>query len=382
MGLSGGAEVHGDGFKLYADGNGEWLEALSYDYFPLTRFVRTDEKFTWKTVREEGKQYLIENYPDGRERKWEIQRFDASGEIHIPEGESGGFYLPVKIGDLVLANHPMDTIVMLHAEKGKFSKNKRYDVYQGPGAEYGRSGGGKGVVSTNGAINCYGTHNGWLLIEYEISKNKHRYGWISLNALPSSQANAYDRLNFSKDKMSMHICGVLTQDAVLTDDPFYSKNAVKQLPAGTSVFMLMRDKDFLLVEGFLGKERFMGFVPAAAVDMKYGYAEKAVFSIDEAKTYAEADIYAAMEAVKDAVYEHFSGTGLLSVSYIEKESTDPTAWWQPEEENREGVKLFADLSSMNLYEFEIAAYGIAREYRFILYREKGGEWQVGNWGYE
>ena len=89
-GFSGGAEVHGDGFFLAADGRGEWLEALNYEYFPLSEFLRTGDTFTWKTVQEGDKQYLLETYPDGLERKWEIQRFDDSGEIHIPEGGSGG----------------------------------------------------------------------------------------------------------------------------------------------------------------------------------------------------------------------------------------------------------------------------------------------------
>ena len=45
--------------------------------------------------------------------------------------------------------------------------------------------------------------------------------------------------------------------------------------------------------------------------------------------------------------------------------------------------MFADLNSMSFYAYEIAAYGVAKDYGFILYRDKdGGEWQVCNWGYE
>lgn len=382
-GFSDGVQAHGDGFFLYADGNGEWLEAIHYSYFPLSEFVRMGEKFTWKTAREGEKQYLIENYPDGSERKWEIRRIDDSLQIYTPNEESNGFYWPIETNKLTLGNKPLDVIWDLQAKKGKFTKNKTYNVWQGPGEEYGRSGGGKGKVSTNGYINCYGTWNDYLLIEYEISKNKHRFGWIALDSLPSSQADDYAALDFSKDNMGCYRCGILTADAVLTDDPFYSGNAVKQLLAGTSVFVLMQDKDFLLVEGFLGKERFMGFVPADAVDMRYGYAENAKITIDKAVTFTEDEIYAAAEAVKDIVYERFSGTSIVEIKYIEAESADADDWWQPEVENREGMQLFVDLNGMSFYDYEIAAYGVAKDYGFILYRDKnGGEWEVGNWGYE
>ena len=36
---------------------------------------------------------------------------------------------------------------------------------------------------------------------------------------------------------------------------------------------------------------------------------------------------------------------------------------------------------MALWDYEIAGYGVAKDYLFILYREPGGEWVVANWGY-
>jgi len=139
---------------------------------------------------------------------------------------------------------------------------------------------------------------------------------------------------------------------------------------------------FLLVEGFSGRQKCMGFVHESYVETKYGYAENAEYVIDEAKSYSREDILAAMHAVEDFVRSSFSGTGVLEIKYIEAESADADDWWQPEEENREGMQLYADLSSMSLYDGEIAGYGVARDYGFILYRENGGVWEVGNWGYE
>ena len=380
-GFSGGAEVHGDGFFLAADGRGEWLEALNYEYFPLSEFLRTGDTFTWETVQEGDKQYLLETYPDGLERKWEIQRFDDSGEIHIPEGDSGGFYYPINSLSLVVANDPLDVIPELVADNGKFRKDKMYDVYQGPGEEYGRSGAGKGKVSTNGTIWCYGTWKGWLLIEYEINAKKYRYGWINTDELPQSQAENYKTLKFLQQDEG-YVCGVLIQDAKLTDDPFYSKNVTADMDAGTSVHVLAKKQEYLLVEGFVGRQKCMGFVHESYVDTKYGYAENTAYVIDEAKTYSQEDILAAMWAVEDFVRSRFSGTGVLEIKYVEAESADADDWWQPETENREGMQLYADLSSMSLYDGEIAGYGVARDYGFILYRDKDGAWEVGNWGYE
>lgn len=380
-GFGGGAEVHGDGFILHADGTGEWLEAMNYDLFPLREFLHTGDTFTWRVEGEGDRQYLIENYPDGREHRWEIESYE-DGRIHIPEGDGGGFYWPVSAEETVIADNPFDVILTLQTKTGSFTKNKKYEVYQGPGEEYGRSGGGKGTVSTNGPVYCGGTWDDWLLIEYEINGDKHRYGWIRLDDLPQKQRDDYEPFAFSNEYGEFNY-GVLIAGAALTDDPFYSKNAIAQVPAGTSVQVLAKADDYLLVNGFVGRDMHMGFVHESYVDMKFGYAENTILTIDEAKTYARADILAAAEAVKDAVRKWFPGTSVVEIKYIEAESADADDWWQPEEENREGMQLFADLNGMSFYDFEIAAYGVAGDYGFILYRDKdGGVWEVCNWGYE
>ena len=302
--------------------------------------------------------------------------------LYKQKGDGGGFYWPISAEETVIADHPFDVILKLQAKTGRFTQNKKYEVYQGPGEDYGRSGGGKGTVSTNGPIRCFGTWRGWLLIEYEINADKHRYGWIRLDDLPQKQRDDYAPFAFSNGYGEFNY-GVLIAGAALTDDPFYSRNVVAQAPAGTSVRVLAKTEDYLLVNGFVGRKMYMGFVHESYVDMKFGYAENAVCSIDEAKAYSHEDILAAAEAVKDAVRKWFSGTSVVEIKYIEAESADATDWWQPEAEHREGMQLFADLNGMSFYDYEIASYGVAKDYGFILYRDKnGGEWEVCNWGYE
>lgn len=375
-----GSRTHGDGFALYADGTGEWLEAFNNEYSPASRFLRTGSVFAWKVTQEGDGQFLAETASDGSERCFALRI--GVNEIHVSDGADEGEYYHIALDRARLENDRLDFITQLQAIKGIFPTNKRYNVYQGPGTEYGRSGGGKGVVSTNGPIYCYGTHNGYLLIEYEISQNKHRFGWVKLTDLSGARVDDAFVLDFSTDGPG-YVCGVLTQDAAVTDDPLYSQSAVAHFPAGTSVFVLMREGDYLLVDAFIGKSRHMGFVSAKIVEMKYGYAENVKHTIDKAQTYSEEDIHAAMEAVEEAVRQWFSGTSVLEIKYIEAESADADDWWQPEDENREGMQLFADLNGMGFYDYEIAAYGVAKDYGFNVYRDKdGGAWEVCNWGYE
>lgn len=507
-GFAGGAEVHGDGFRLNADGTGVWLEATDYDTFPLRAFIETDSTFTWKTVTEDKLQYLVETYPDGREEKIWVH-FYEDGRLHLPEGEGGGFYWPagndaalrtylegrmqmnsydrlledylqgelaenlaalglrldeacvmqidyvvdwkllclcwqesagrsvriqvdlythvaedgglwnadadgvwqvytdeepcadaalhyaeiaegLRLLDekaaqptpaLVAEIDPLEKIAQLQADLRDFPQNKTYNVYQGPGEAYGRSGGGKGKVSTNGDIFCYGTWNGWLLIEYEISGDKYRYGWIDAADLPSDLAESFAELDFAYDGWE-YTCGVVVQDVDLTDDPFHSKSVVADMDKGASVHVLAKKQDYFLVEGYVGRKLCMGFVPAGAVDLHHGYAEDVIFTIDEATSFTLEEIYAAMEAVNEAVRAWFPGVSVVEIKYIEAESADADDWWQPEEAGREGMQLFADLNGMGFTDFEIGSYGMAMDFGFILYRDLGGAWQVSNWGYE
>jgi len=276
----------------------------------------------------------------------------------------------------------LDRLKRLQAETGVFPKGKTYDVYQGPGEAYGRSGGGKGKVSTNGDIHVFGTWKDYLLIEYDISKNKHRIGWIALDQLSSYQAGDYEELQFAKDGWE-YICGVLTQDVKLTDDPFFSQNAVAKLEKGTSVHVLAKMDQYLLIEGFEGRKLMMGFAPVANVDLEHGYAEDTVYHVDRVKTYVDADIYPAMEAVEEFIRAGRPGTAVEALYYVEADNADPTAWWQPEaDETCRHMRLYADLNDIAMYDYEIAAYGIAKDYIFILCCEEGGNWQVINFGYE
>lgn len=148
----------------------------------------------------------------------------------------------------------------LTAEKVKFTGGKKYAVYTGPGKGYERSGNGKGSVSTNDWIQVFGEENGWIMIQYDISSDHYRIGWIEAEALPK---NAHvKRLDF--EPVEAQVCAGTN----LTDDPLNSRTALKRLYEGTEVAWLATMGEWAYVEVTDGA-RMRGFVPLddLAVDL-------------------------------------------------------------------------------------------------------------------
>lgn len=501
-GFNGGAEEHGDGFRLNADGTGVNLEIVDYEQVPL-QFRELNSTFTWRAEYADGKTYLHETYADGRTVIHEVETWGGT-RIHIPNEMSGGFYYPVlndaaaaylaekpehsafdgviadyldgsitgkieaaglDVGEIYLQQEDgawrivvktydraswqehrfildektvtvlADDFVWLWgdydlgqpwfapdttqryydmlpgilqsylgveqaspstpeseapalpeltARLGSFPKNKTYPVYEaligGDDEPNRRAGNGKAKVSTNGDIWVYAAWKGHLLIEYEIGQGRNRIGWISADGLPAYTLEGVPALPDSWDTEE-NVYGVVTQDTYLTDDPHYDglDPYYVPVPTGTSVRCLGSLGSELLIECFVEDELQMGFVPAADVVQGFGFAETAVYSIDRAERFTEQDIRRAMNAVTAFIEEEWAGTAVIELRYIEAESADPDAWWQDKEGNLEGILLYADLNSMPLWDMEIGY--IARDYQFILYREAGGEWYVGNYGY-
>jgi len=501
-GFNGGAEEHGDGFRLNADGTGVNLEIVDYEQVPL-QFRETDSIFTWRAEYAADKTYLHETYADGRRVTHEVETWGGT-RIHIPNEWSGGFYFPVlndaaaaylaekpehsafdgvladyldgsitgkleaaglSVGEIYLQQedgawriviktydraswqehrfildekhitiwvddfvwlwgdfdlgqpwfaprstedyyaslpgilqsyltweyNPQPTptpeppaLPELTAQLGAFPKNKTYEVYEaligGDDEPNRRAGNGKAKVSTNGDIWVYATWRGHLLIEYEIDASRSRIGWIDAGQLPDAFLVGVPALPDSWDT-AQHIYGVVTRDTCLTDDPHYDglDPSFTFVPIGTSVRCLGLLGSELLIECFVEDELQMGFVPAADVVQGFGFAETATYAIDRATRFTEQDIRRAMNAVAAFVEEEWAGTALIELRYIEADSADPDAWWQDEEGRLEGILLYADLNSMPLWDMEIGYF--AEDYQFILYREDGGEWYVGNHGY-
>ena len=118
------------------------------------------------------------------------------------------------------------------AQKVKFTGGQKYPVYTGPGKNYARSGNGKGLVSSNGWIEVYGQKDGWILIQYSISADHYRFGWIEKSALP--EGTNVPELNFRAAPGNQAV-GV-ERDSYLTDDPLVSCAKLCTVKAETDIF--------------------------------------------------------------------------------------------------------------------------------------------------
>ena len=132
----------------------------------------------------------------------------------------------------------------------------KYPVYMGPGKAYGRAANGKGTVSTNGWIQVFGEYDGWLLIQYGISAEQYRFGWITADALAPGQ-----RI----EPLSFVIGDVVTNcvEVTLTDDPLNSRTPLLTLPENTCMeYLIQLGGSHAYVRVEIGGKVWWGFVPA------------------------------------------------------------------------------------------------------------------------
>lgn len=155
-----------------------------------------------------------------------------------------------------LTNPPKIPSGSLTAERIKFGSGKKYPVYQGPGKEYGRAANGKASVSTNDWIQVFGEENGYIMIQYDISKTQYRIGWIEAKALPSGKK--VEEFAFQP------VQGFLSQETHLTDDPLNSEKVVLTLAQGTTVQWLANMGDWAYIETTTGT-LIRGFVPQTSI---------------------------------------------------------------------------------------------------------------------
>ena len=142
----------------------------------------------------------------------------------------------------------------LTAHNIKFTGGRKYAVYSGPGENYLRSANDKAAVSTNDWIQVFGRENGWILIQYAISKDQMRFGWIDEKALPRSAR--VDDLDFVPMAVSTNAV------SYVTDDPLNSQTMLLSLPQGTQISWLATMGDWAYIE-YAGEYLVRGFIPVA-----------------------------------------------------------------------------------------------------------------------
>lgn len=145
--------------------------------------------------------------------------------------------------------------VQLQAQNIKFTGGRKYAVYTGPGEKFYRAANGKAAVSTNDWIQVFGVEDGWAMIQYDISSDHLRIGWIDAAALPKNASVNTLKLNDQP--------AVITANTVLTDDPLKSRDGLRAMAAGQQVTWLATLGNWAYVQD--DQDWIRGFVPLTAI---------------------------------------------------------------------------------------------------------------------
>ncbi|MBQ8200259.1 MAG: hypothetical protein IJZ74_00675 [Clostridia bacterium] len=138
-----------------------------------------------------------------------------------------------------------------------FRKGEKYDVFSAPGRDSYRPANGKAEMSTNDWVQVFGEEAGWLLVQYDVSSEQMRFGYIDASALPRNAP--VRRLEWAA------ITYEALRETYLTDDPLYSRKPLIRIGANDEVTCLGTMGSWLYVETTAGGKTIRGFVPAADV---------------------------------------------------------------------------------------------------------------------
>lgn len=183
----------------------------------------------------------------------DLQYFDLSDLPRTPEAAEKVLSLPPYIPQGGLSAQVVD-----------FEGGHRFPVYAGPGKDYHRPANGKCVVSTNDWIQVFGQEDDWLLIQYDRSTDKMRFGYIPADSMEKSSVNINDinELEFVRSPIKT------LRASELTDDPLFGQESLAQIPKGASLSYLTRLADWAYVEyAPAAGEKMRGFIPFTAIEM-------------------------------------------------------------------------------------------------------------------
>jgi hypothetical protein len=143
----------------------------------------------------------------------------------------------------------------------KLRANEKYDVFAAPGRSSYRAANGKAELSTNDWVQIFGEEDGWLLVQYDISRDQMRFGYIAASALPRNtevQSLRWYDLPEQTVKTNTYV----------TDDPLASRSTICWLNAGDKVKVLSDFGSWYYVEVTPGTGKTLrGFIPQTAIDL-------------------------------------------------------------------------------------------------------------------
>lgn len=136
----------------------------------------------------------------------------------------------------------------------EFEKGRQHPVYSAPGEDSYRAANGKATMSTNDWVQVFGEDQGWLLVQYDISSDQMRFGYIAADALP--------RDTYVRELYFAYTPCLITRATYLTDDPLNSAVTLCHLSAGNEVSLLATMGSWAYVETQMPNGATVrGFIP-------------------------------------------------------------------------------------------------------------------------
>ncbi len=198
------------------------------DYIELGR----DMEYVYGTYDNRFAAFDISDFPKTLE--------DARSKLTNPPLTPTDFYTPVDI---------------------KLRASEKYDVFSAPGRDSYRAANGKAVMSTNDWVQIFGEEDGWLLVQYDISRDQMRFGYIDASALPrDTTVQTLRWYDLPEQTIKYNIS--------VTDDPLVSGNIIHSLRQGDTVKLLSEFGSWYYIETTDNAGRpLRGFIPQSAIEL-------------------------------------------------------------------------------------------------------------------
>lgn len=160
-----------------------------------------------------------------------------------------------------LSNPPVTPSDFYIPEVITLRAGEQYDVFAAPGRDSLRAANGKAMMSTNDWVQIFGEEDGWLLVQYDLSRDRMRFGYVDASALPRNTEVQTLRWYDLPEQ-------TVKYDVNVTDDPLYSVSSLHSLKAGAHVKVLSSFGTWYYIEttNYYG-ETLRGFIPKTAIDL-------------------------------------------------------------------------------------------------------------------
>ena len=161
----------------------------------------------------------------------------------------------------VLTNPPVTPTDFYTPQSFTLRPREKYDVFAAPGRDSYRAANGKAVMSTNDWVQIFGEEDGWVLVQYDISRDQMRFGYVDASVLPRN-AEVPQLIWYDLPEQT------LLNNTYVTDDPLASRSIICWLNAGDTVKVLSDFGSWYYVEVTPGTGKTLrGFIPKTAIQL-------------------------------------------------------------------------------------------------------------------